>query len=49
MWQFAEACRGLKDGCLELGIPVTGGNVSPLQPDRRDRDPADARWSPCSA
>ena len=28
MWQFAEACRGLKDGCLELGIPVTGGNVS---------------------
>lgn len=28
MWQFAEACRGLKDGCLTLGIPVTGGNVS---------------------
>jgi phosphoribosylformylglycinamidine synthase len=28
MWQFAEACRGLKDGCIELGIPVTGGNVS---------------------
>ena len=28
MWQFAEACRGLKDGCLELGVPVTGGNVS---------------------
>ncbi|MGN6723143.1 MAG: phosphoribosylformylglycinamidine synthase subunit PurL [Marmoricola sp.] len=28
MWQFAEACKGLKDGCLELGIPVTGGNVS---------------------
>lgn len=28
MWQLAEACRGLKDGCLELGIPVTGGNVS---------------------
>ena len=28
MWQFAEACRALKDGCLELGIPVTGGNVS---------------------
>ena len=28
MWQFAEACRGLKDGCAELGIPVTGGNVS---------------------
>ncbi|MDX2644243.1 phosphoribosylformylglycinamidine synthase subunit PurL [Streptomyces sp. PA03-1a] len=28
MWQFAEACRGLADGCLELGTPVTGGNVS---------------------
>jgi phosphoribosylformylglycinamidine synthase len=28
MWQFAEATRGLADGCLELGIPVTGGNVS---------------------
>ncbi len=28
MWQFSEACRGLKDACLELGIPVTGGNVS---------------------
>jgi phosphoribosylformylglycinamidine synthase len=28
MWQFAEACRGLKDACLRLGIPVTGGNVS---------------------
>ncbi len=28
MWQFTEACRGLKDACVELGIPVTGGNVS---------------------
>ncbi len=28
MWQFAETCRGLKDACLALGIPVTGGNVS---------------------
>ncbi|MFC7219589.1 phosphoribosylformylglycinamidine synthase subunit PurL [Streptomyces polyrhachis] len=28
MWQFAEACRGLADACLELGTPVTGGNVS---------------------
>jgi len=28
MWQFAEAVRGLADGCVELGIPVTGGNVS---------------------
>jgi phosphoribosylformylglycinamidine synthase subunit PurL len=28
MWQFAEATRGLADGCLALGVPVTGGNVS---------------------
>ncbi len=28
MWQFAQAVRGLADGCAELGIPVTGGNVS---------------------
>ncbi|WP_240138457.1 phosphoribosylformylglycinamidine synthase subunit PurL [Streptomyces sp. MUM 178J] len=28
MWQFAEATRGLADGCQELGTPVTGGNVS---------------------
>ena len=28
MWQFAEATRGLADGCEALGIPVTGGNVS---------------------
>lgn len=28
MWQFAEAVRGLADACLELGVPVTGGNVS---------------------
>ena len=28
MWQFAETVRGLADGCRELGLPVTGGNVS---------------------
>jgi len=28
MWQFAETVRGLADACLELGLPVTGGNVS---------------------
>ena len=28
MWQFAEAVRGLADGCQQLGTPVTGGNVS---------------------
>ena len=28
MWQFAQAVRGLADGCATLGIPVTGGNVS---------------------
>ena len=28
MWQFERAVTGLADGCLELGLPVTGGNVS---------------------
>ena len=28
MWQFTESVRGLADGCRQLGVPVTGGNVS---------------------
>ncbi len=28
MWQFREAVTALADGCLEMEIPVTGGNVS---------------------
>jgi phosphoribosylformylglycinamidine synthase len=28
MWQFRQAVHGLADGCRELEIPVTGGNVS---------------------
>jgi phosphoribosylformylglycinamidine synthase len=28
MWQLAQSVQGLADGCAELGIPVTGGNVS---------------------
>ena len=28
MWQFAETVRGLADICLEMGLPITGGNVS---------------------
>ena len=28
MWQFKQATTGLADACLELEIPVTGGNVS---------------------
>ncbi|WP_282837739.1 phosphoribosylformylglycinamidine synthase subunit PurL [Microbacterium flavum] len=28
MWQFGRAVDGLADACLELGVPVTGGNVS---------------------
>jgi phosphoribosylformylglycinamidine synthase subunit PurL len=28
MWQFAEAARGISQGCKTLGVPVTGGNVS---------------------
>ncbi len=28
MWQLVEAIEGLADACMELGVPVTGGNVS---------------------
>lgn len=28
MWQFQQAVHGIADGCAQLGIPVTGGNVS---------------------
>jgi phosphoribosylformylglycinamidine synthase len=28
MWQFEQATQGLFDGCKQLGVPVTGGNVS---------------------
>ncbi len=28
MWQLVTAIEGLADGCIELGVPVTGGNVS---------------------
>ena len=28
MWTFVEAILGLVDGCKQLGVPVTGGNVS---------------------
>ena len=28
MWQFERAVTGLADACLEMGTPVTGGNVS---------------------
>jgi phosphoribosylformylglycinamidine synthase len=28
MWQFSESIRGIADACRELGLPVTGGNVS---------------------
>ncbi|NEN90683.1 MAG: phosphoribosylformylglycinamidine synthase subunit PurL [Okeania sp. SIO3H1] len=27
-WQLSESCRGISEGCRELGTPVTGGNVS---------------------
>ena len=28
MWQFAQACEGIKEACTELTTPVIGGNVS---------------------
>lgn len=28
MWQFAQACEGIKEACKELNTPVVSGNVS---------------------
>ncbi|MFV0427731.1 MAG: phosphoribosylformylglycinamidine synthase subunit PurL [Beutenbergiaceae bacterium] len=28
MWQLVQTITGLAEGCAELGVPVTGGNVS---------------------
>jgi len=28
MWQFAQACEGIKEACKELSTPVVSGNVS---------------------
>ncbi len=28
MWQFAQACEGIKEACLALDTPVVSGNVS---------------------
>jgi phosphoribosylformylglycinamidine synthase len=28
MWQFGQACLGIKEACAELNTPVIGGNVS---------------------
>lgn len=28
MWQFAQACEGIKKACAQLNTPVIGGNVS---------------------
>ena len=49
MWQFAEAVRGLADGCQTLGTPVTGGNVSFYNQTGTVADPARPRSSASSA
>ena len=48
MWQFSRAVAGLSDGCLELGIPVTGGNVT-FYNQTGDQPISRPRWSACSA
>ena len=48
MWQFQQAVRGLADGCAQLGIPVTGGNVSfynQTGSTRSSRHPSSACWA----
>jgi len=28
MWQFSQVIKGMRDGCVALGVPVVSGNVS---------------------
>ena len=49
MWQFSQAVEGLSDGCLELEIPVTGGNVSFYNQTGDDARSSRRRSSACSA
>ena len=49
MWQFAEAVRGLADGCRAARHPGDRRQRQLLQPDRRRRRSCRPRWSACSA
>ena len=40
MWQLEQAIHGIADGCAQLGIPVTGGNVSLYNQTARGEHPA---------
>ncbi|MDO5721406.1 MAG: phosphoribosylformylglycinamidine synthase subunit PurL [Actinomycetaceae bacterium] len=46
MWQLVEAMRGLADGCVELNIPVTGGNVSLYNSTGKDKGLIDSSINP---
>ncbi|GAA2241926.1 phosphoribosylformylglycinamidine synthase subunit PurL [Rarobacter faecitabidus] len=45
MWQLVEAIEGLAEACKELGVPVTGGNVS-LYNTTGDPDESDSSIHP---
>ena len=49
MWQFAQAVRGLADGCCGPWYSGDRRQRQLLQPDRVRGDPAHARWSACWA
>lgn len=46
MWQLVQAMRGLADGCAELGVPITGGNVSLYNSTGRERGRIDSSINP---
>ena len=49
MWQLSEAVDGMSEACRALGLPVIGGNVEPLQRERRRATSTRPRSSGCSA
>jgi len=46
MWQLVQAITGLADACKEMGVPVTGGNVSLYNSHGKEKGRVDSSISP---
>ena len=46
MWQLVQAITGLADACKEMGVPVTGGNVSLYNSHGKEKGRVDSSINP---
>ena len=46
MWQLVQAITGLADACREMGVPVTGGNVSLYNSHGKEKGRVDSSINP---